>query len=471
MSRSWFFASRRATEGLADSLAATGAWPGAADVDGETGYRRVGASRREVPTFSLSKARSLSVHHYRANPMAKAIIDTFTSFCVGDSGLTATAANPDVQIVIDDFWDDPRNDLAALQELLLRDHMLLAETPLELMVGEQTGVTRFSYVDPESIEDVELEAGNPLWPSALILRGANGEPIRKTIARVDDYTGLRSGEFMFWRSWRALISDRRGWPFLAPILDWLEAYDQVLWNLVDRTALARYLVWDVTVDGGPDDIESFIKNRGGIHVPRSGTVEVHNPGVKWESKSAQVGAYEDTNTTKSLLTNVAAGAGLAKTWLAEPEDANRATSLTMAEPVRRRVGGVQNLWLANMAELTRFAVDQAVAHNRLPFEVPVGSEMGDVMTRASKTVKVSGPEIAAADAQVNAEILVRLTTSLTGLVHAKLLTPEAAKVAARKAWEDYVGVPYTADLDSEDADADNVADYIDDKTTEASRNR
>src|SRR5216110_136894 len=80
---------------------------------------------------------------------------------------------------------------------------------------------------------------------------------------------------------------------------------------------------------------------------------------------------------------------------------------------------------------------------------------------AALAVTVTGPEIAAADAQVNAEVLLNLSTGLMQLVEAGALSRQAAGVAARKAWEDYTGTPYVASLDSPDANPDDIATHID----------
>ncbi|MGH2794823.1 MAG: hypothetical protein ACRDKG_11015, partial [Actinomycetota bacterium] len=235
-----------------------------------------------------------------------------------------------------------------------------------------------------------------------------------------------------------------------------------LWNQVDRTALARYLVWDVTVKGDQAAVDAFIAARGGTHIPRSGSVEAHNESVDWQPKMAQVGAYEDRVTGQAILTSIAAGAGLAKTWLAEPEDANRATSITMAEPVRRRVGGVQELWLAINTELVRFAVDRAVDAGQLDREVEVKTGKGVQTMLASDTVIVTGPEIAASDAKVATEILTNLSTALIGMIDGGVLSQAAAKLAAKKAWEDFTGVPYTSELDDpDDVDEGDLEEILD----------
>jgi hypothetical protein len=48
-------------------------------IDGDVGYKRAGRrGNREVPYWTREKARDYSVTAYRSNPMATAIIDTYT---------------------------------------------------------------------------------------------------------------------------------------------------------------------------------------------------------------------------------------------------------------------------------------------------------------------------------------------------------------------------------------------------------
>lgn len=443
----------RTVEATPQQIAATGAWGGGGydPVDNAVGWRRGGASRREVPEYTREKAVAHSVAGYRCNPMATAVVDTYVSFMVGDKGLSYICSNPQVQEVVREFWDDPRNRLSSRQPELVRSQILWGELPVELMVGEQSGVVRFSVMDPAVIQSVVLDRGNPLWPSKLLLTldaGRSGMPESFDIVQVNDVSGLREGNAFFWAPWKALVTDERGMPFLSPILDQLDAYDTVLSNLIDRTSLARYLVWTVMVKGSQAEVDAYIQSRGGLHIPPSGSVEVHNESVEWKPQSAPSGAQEDTQAAGAVLTQIAGGAGLAKTWLAEPDGANRATSLTMAEPVRRRVGLIQRMWLDQMTELLRFVVDRAVAAGRLPATVDATDPRTGVTTTvpAAMSVTVTGPEIAAADAQLTAQTLLNIATGLDTLVQAGLLTPEAGALAAQKAWEDYMGVPYTADL-------------------------
>jgi hypothetical protein len=465
--RSWLFPAR-AVEATPQQVIATGAAGASAGfdpVDGDRGWRRAGqGGHREVPWWTTERARIYSTAAYRSNPMARAIIDTYTAFCVGDSGVSYQASNPAVGQIVDEFWNDPKVKLGQLQDRMLRDHLLMGETALEVPTGPMSGVVRIAPVPVANISEVRLHAGNPLWPAELVFGPAGSGGVALPVVDIDDETGLRAGRVMWWRSWMALLDDLRGDPFLTPILDHLDSYDTVISNLIDRTALSRYMVWDVTVAGDQTAVDKYVQARGGVHVPPSGSVEVHNESITWKPQYAQSGAEEDSVAGRNVLTLVAGGAGLSKTWLAEPDGANRATSLTMAEPVRRRVGGVQKLWLGYQTELVRFVVDRAVAARRLPQMVTARDQRTgqEFAIPAAQSVTVTGPSISASDAEFTAKILLNLSTGLEKLVKSGALSQEAARIAARKAWEDYMGIPYTADLDTPDADSDALAEHVDD---------
>jgi hypothetical protein len=467
--RGLFVPPRRIVEATAEQVVATGSSLGAFGrdpIDGDYGYKKAGHGNREVPYWTRETARNYSVAAYRSNPMATAIIDTYTAFCVGDSGVTWQATNPQVADVVREFWTDPANRVGEIQDIELRSQLLLGEKLQELLVGERSGVVRFAPLDPAHIKDVTCRGGNPLWPDRVILPGpAESDDDRAwELVQVNDETGLREGQAMFWAPWRTLDTDVRGMPFLTSILDWLDNYDTVLSNLMDRTALARYMVLDVSVKGDQIDVDKWVNARGGTHTPPSGSIEVHTDAIEMKPMTVPTGAMEDSIANRSVLTNIASGTGLAKTWLAEPEDANRATALTMAEPVRRRVGAVQRVWLQQQTERVRFVVDQAVAAKRLPAMVDATDPRTGEKTQipAAQAVMVTGPEVAAADSQLTAQVLLNLSTGLEKLTQIGALSQEAAATAARKAWEDYVGVPYVAELDKPDANPDDVATAVDD---------
>jgi hypothetical protein len=63
----------------------------------------------------------------------------------------------------------------------------------------------------------------------------------------------------------------------------------------------------------------------------------------------------------------------------------------------------------------------------------------------------TGPQIAAADAQVTAMVLQQLGQGVSMLVGARVMSTDAARVLVRKAGTDFVGTPYPSELDNFDA--------------------
>lgn len=438
----------RATEATAQQLIATGAsgFYGADPIDGDRGYTQMGQSPTEQPRWTLQQERAYSIAAYRSNPMATAVIDTHTAFVCGDSGISPESDDPDVLEVVNEYWNDPKNRMGPNQTLFCRDWLMMGEHIAEYLVGETSGLVRLSPISPPMVSSVLLDRGNPLWLDKLVIGGQN--PTTLQIASVDDFTGLRTGQVGYFPSWRTLITDRRGRPFMAPILDDLDAYSAVLSNLVDRTSAARWIALHYTFDDMDQKaIDQWVQDRGGNNMPRSGSIEATNDKVHIASIDVQSGSFEDTNTALSVLTNVAGGSGLAKTWLSESEGANRATSMSMAEPVRRRVGNVQAEWLQIQTEHMRYVVDQAVAIGRLPRLMPSQDIDGHtIMVQPSELVRAVGPKIAAADAQITSTVLLNLAQSLEAMTAAGVMSKEAAAIAAQKAWEQFVGRPFPANL-------------------------
>lgn len=435
------------------SGASSSGWGTLDPIDGPGAWRPYGTpSSRDVPQLTREQAQVDSIASFRTNPMARAMISTYVAFCVGDSGVSIQCPDAQVQAFVDRFWTDPKNRLADGVELMFQDWLLRGEQLQEMRTGPVSGASRRAPIDVGRIRQVDLEQGNPLWPERVGITSATGDGTLQwfDVIEADDLTGLMGGEVFFWPGFKTLETDVRGAPFLMPVLDWLDSYDVVLSNLIDRTALMRYISWDVTLTGADEDeINAWVRARGGRHIPRSGTMEVHNESVDMKAMTATTGAYEDVRTNQAIMTSIAAGGGLSKVWLAEPEDANRATSLTMAEPVRRRIGSVQNIFLAQLRSMIMFAVDQGVAAGRLPETLPVATPGGGSQpVPTSSTIQVIGPQIAAADAQMMASVFMQLGQSLAQLVTAGIMPPEAAREAAKKAWTDYMGTPYRPELDA-----------------------
>lgn len=366
-------------------------------IDGDDDlFRTTGAGLRDLTGNTLRRAQDLSVELYRKNPLANRIIKIYTTYMAGE-GFALEAHNPDVQAAIDEFWDAERNDMAMNHRRFARDYLLNGEAP-HPVATDDTGNTTIGYIDPQRIDHVNASSLNRLILESIVIRKQGGEQILDIVRReqdiMDEDAGLLTGDIFFWLHDR-IGAATRGTPFLLAAIDWLDAYDQTLWEMLERIKATRAFFWDVEVAGGADEIAAAKKDWG-TTAPRSGSVRFRTEAIKISAEQPNIGTNDDVSAATYLLRHIATAAGLAPTWLGDPEDANRSTAEQMDKPVLRALEDTQGTWKAHMEELLRFVVDRKVAAGMLERIVERHDEQGNPtgdMVPASSLVEVVVPAL------------------------------------------------------------------------------
>jgi len=364
----------------------------------DASYRRLGAAPRDLQGTTLIKAMNLSVALYRANPLANRIISIYRSFMSG-VGFDITATNPEVDAVVSDFWKGPRNRLDRNHSNYTRDHLLMGETHLPI-AEDQTGNLTVGYIDPVTVEkilrdptnnmlltDIEVRAGLTAETETLRIVGMNTDP-------TEPDAGLWKGQVCTWLFDR-IAAGTRGTPFLLPVLDWLDAYDQVLWELLERQKALRSHFWAVTVQGGENEVAAA-QALFGTTAPRTGSVRYQTDAMKIDAVSPTLGTSDDVPAAQYQHRHIASGVGLAPHWLGDPNDTNRSTAESMDVPVLRSLADTQDEWARNTVELAQVAVDAKVRARMLPPILPVvenGQPVRGSEKPAREHVKVVAPEI------------------------------------------------------------------------------
>jgi hypothetical protein len=195
------------------------------------------------------------------------------------------------------------------QDLMLRSHLLLGESLLEMLTGPMSGVVRLSPIEPGRIDEVQLRGGNAWWPIGVTLdKMAGGDSGRQlSVVEVNDFTGLREGKAMFWasvqdaRHGRARVQLPRADPGSARLLRHGAVEPDRPYGAGPLHGVGRHR------QGDQGAVDKFVADRRGTHVPPSGSVEVHNDSVKWEPKTVSTGAFEDAAAAQNVLTQIAAG--------------------------------------------------------------------------------------------------------------------------------------------------------------------
>lgn len=437
-------------------------------------YRSTGMGYRDLLGFTLTRAQNLCVQMYRSNPLANRIIKIYVAFMAGE-GFSVSAANPDVQAIVDEFWSAERNQMDDNHKRFARDKLLFGEGIHPVSVDEM-GNTTIGFIDPTNIDRIERSTLNNMILEAVILRpspGADPQPlkiVRPETDPFDDDAGLLTGDVFAWLHDR-IAAASRGTPFLLPIIDWLDAYDQVLWELVERIKAVRAFFWDVEVQGADVSMLEEIKLQWGRTAPRSGSVRYRNEKMTVQAQQPQIGAYEDVAAARYILRHIATGSGLQPHWIGDPEDANRSTAETMDKPVFRALEDVQADWKSNMEAVLRFAVDRKVAKGLLDRVVPVYDEAGqptEEMMPAHDLIEVTVPAITDDDVTAAAASLAALAGAFIQLDSIAAIDRNTLRMVIRHLLP-ALGIPADDLPDPEEADDDEIAQATGSMLEEARR--
>ncbi len=405
-----------------DRLAGLAEAAGPIDAD-EHLYRSMHERVRDLTALKQEEAINVCFKLYERDPIGHRLTELNRDFVIGD-GISWSARNPDVEAIVADFWGDSVNDLDQRTNDFALELGLYGELIPEAFVGKTSGVVQLGYVDPGDVKRVAyLDDGdgvrNPLVLDTVWIKqkgfGAKGRELQ--IIR-DRGTGRLEGDVFFFRV-NGVSNSTRGRPDLMHIADWLDGYDQLLWEMLERARLARSFIWDVTVKG--DDATLQAQKKANAGVPKSGSVRFHNESVEWKVVAPQMGSYETAREAQLMLEHISAGAGVAKTWLSAADDVNRATAVEMNSPVVRRLQRRQRYFLGCLRTMIRFALEQASESTRLSTNedgmVPVFDDDGDPAMSAEdepklakpwEIVQLHAPEISPRDTVQGATVLTQL---------------------------------------------------------------
>jgi hypothetical protein len=345
------------------------------------GYRRISqaTSGRDLTPPMQDRMQAVSYYLYVANPLARRIVELLVSFVVGE-GVTITAEDPAVQQVLDEFWNDPVNNLDINLESYERELSIFGEQLIVCPSNPINGAVRLGYVDPSHIEAVEYSTLEMLpgravaVPIAVLLRRAPNEreARRLTVVHLDEDPlsptfGQLTGECFYWAVNKARAASR-GISDLFAVADWVDGYDQMLFALMSQVDSLSRFIWDVELAGmTADQIKDWLKENGAS--PRANSIRAHNERVKWAAVSPSIQAADKSEVVRLIKNFVLGGAGYPEHWFADGSATNRATALEQGEPTLKMLTSRQRLARYRIATLCNYAIDQRIAAGVLPERV------------------------------------------------------------------------------------------------------
>jgi hypothetical protein len=375
--------------------------------DGEDpGFRRITSLATLRDLNPLMHDRMLQVCYFLrvTTPFGKRIVEIITNYTVG-KGIRVTAKDPRAQDAINAFWDDEVNSMDENCSMWCDELTTFGELCLPVAKNPVSGKVRIGYIDPMNIDTIQFAematadgTASINVPYAVRLRREVGEVLQKPmllVQRIEDPQqenyGRLAGECFYFTLNKAK-SASRGFSELFALADWIDLFDQMIFDFGDKVRFLNSFVWHYTLTGAdPKKVDEY-KNKLTKDPPRQGGVMVTNEQVKIEAQTPDFKGQDMAAGAEMVKKYGLGGAGLPPTFFGDGVDANRATAVEMNAPVQRKIQDRQNHLARCLTRVLDFVLESAQDAGVLPQGIDL-------------SYQIEFPEIATRDLEKGAQTL------------------------------------------------------------------
>ena len=384
------------------------------ETEEEIGWRSLSVYQRDLPQVTHEKQLKVAFWLYRHNPIAKRIIEVIQDFVIGP-GVQFSAKEPKVEEVLWNFWSDPHNGWELRQFQRVSELFLFGEQIYQVFVNEANGHVRLGYIDPLNVEKIILDRDNPEIAREIKLK--NRDHTLKVIRNDDDpfsetYGRLVGDVFLF--QVNKVSNASRGVSELFTLADWLDAYDQFVFQALERANFLTTFIWDISIEGATDEECRLKALQLQQNPPKPGSFRVHNERTKWEAVSPDLSGVDLEQYTKVIRAIIQAGSGVPEHWLGTGEYITKATAQAMGEPTFRRLQAKQRYVKSMFEFMFRFVLDQAIIAGTLSPDLDL-------------TFTVKMPEISKRDLKEGTDTLSKLVQTLSIASEEDWISKDSAK--------------------------------------------
>ena len=353
--------------------------------EGDAGkYRRFSQLNvRDLLPMKYYKIQQMAFYQWQRYPLAKRIIDILVDFIVSedlavkvkivkratDNDTDIDTGKKDGQQVWDDFYEDPINRLDEDLSVIISDFLINGELVLPTFVNDTNGKVRLGYVDPAYIREVKPVPKNSREIDMLVLvpPGETNQETLKVIRYDDDPAsptyGKLAGDGFFFRI-NYVTTQTRGHSELTQHLDWIDAFEQFLFGVLDGFDARNTFFYDLLMEGfTQEQIEKLKVDR-----PQTGEVKIHNEKSTWEVKSPDLKAVDASEAVRLIRNFIVGTKGFPEHWFGEGGHVNLATAEVMSEPTIRMIKRKQESIQIMLRTIADFVLQCAVDKKEIILE-------------------------------------------------------------------------------------------------------
>lgn len=396
----------------------------------DDGYRRIsddgqGVGRRDLMPVAQDRMQRIAEWLWQSNMLANRLIEIPLAYLLAE-GVHLECADADHQKLLDKHWNDPINNWPLKLYGRARDLAIYGEQCYVTNVNGGNGFVRLGYLDARAIDRVVTDPDNAEQPIGVVTKkdAAGNVHKYKVIVLGEDRqlftrrtADLREKAFpdgeCFLFQVNKLATGSRGRSDLLAQMDWLDAYDEFLFNEFDRVRDLRVFVWDLMVKGG--DANEVQKQQREFKPPTSGHgVYAHNDNIELNAKTPELQANDTSTIARAFRNHVLGGATVPEHWFGGGGDVNRAAASEMGEPTFKMFTARQTQLKLMLEEIGRYVLWRSVQTSEPDWSDPAWQ------------VTAVFPELVNKDVTKFASALQQMCTAVVVLIDKGLLSEERA---------------------------------------------
>ncbi|CAN5438737.1 hypothetical protein BH10PSE18_BH10PSE18_18970 [soil metagenome] len=409
----------------------TEAGPAGSQGAGESGWTRLTGdgtgkyNERDLTPLAQDRMQKIAEWLWQSNLLANRLVEIPLAYLLAE-GVTLQCADEDHQKLLNAFWSDPINNWPLKLMNRVRGLGLLGEQCYICHVNEASGFVRLGYLDPRQIQTVVMDPDNPEQPIGVVTKKDNRGRFHKyrVVVLGDDEdlfsartaeirsTDFTDGDCLLYQV-NKFPNGSRGRSDLLGQMDWLDAYDDFLFNEIDRIGFLRSFTWDVTMTGADQStVDAYEKK---FVPPAPNSTFVHNDSIKLEAKSPSLQAADTSESARLLRNHVLGGGTVPEHWFGGGGDVNRASASEMGEPTFKVLTARQSHLKIMLEEIGRYVLWMSSRDTTTP-------------DRSQDKWQVTAvfPELMNKDVTKFAAAMQSVVGAVTQMIEAGLLTEETA---------------------------------------------
>jgi len=417
--------------------------PWSLDVDPHNdGYRRLSdgqtQERRDLSPMNQDLMLSLAYYLYDTSGLVKRFVRDTKNFILGE-GISYRVDNDergDAKSILDEFWNDSINLMPMRLEKRIEFLGLLGEQCWAATVNPHNGRVWLSYIDPENIATVVPVKNFAEMAGEVRLQNAGGlssgrfSVVREELDPRNKHYGRLTGECFFFAI-NNPPNGSRGRSDMIHLFDFINGFEEGLFDELDRLKFIKSFIWDVSLDGASEeDIKDFLdKNK---KPPKSGSLRAHNERVTWTAVAPDLKMADNKNFFDLMKTYLAASMNRPDSWLGSGGKAYQTEADLMGEPTFKDLGSRQRYVKYMLEYVLKFVLDQAIIHGRLketekkPYKITV--EMPEMSIKDVK--KTVDGLFTLAQSLMIAETQGWVTTETAATIYASVATNTGVEISA-----------------------------------------